>query len=45
MCKGNDTIITELYYSDESTDIMSELTRAILLYIEREVLKSCVKQN
>lgn len=46
MCKENDTIfITKLYYSDENTDITSELTRAIMLFIEREVQKLCVKQS
>lgn len=46
MAKGNDTVfITKLYYSDENTDITSELRRAVMLFIEREVQKLCIKQS
>ncbi len=46
MSRENDTVfITKLYYSDENTDITSELTRAIMLFIEREVQKLCAKQS
>lgn len=46
MSKENDTVlITKLYYSDENTDITSELARAITLFIEREVQKLCVKRS
>ena len=45
MCKECDTsFITKLYYSDEDTNITSELTKAIMFFIEREGQKLCVKQ-